>query len=67
MITRRKIRQLERRVRELESVSHTPVDLRPAIREEIRKQTKVGCSNFQFRSGGFCGNCGFHMDQHGPR
>lgn len=25
---------------------------------------KVGCDNYQFRSGEYCGNCGFHVSEH---
>lgn len=28
------------------------------------KPGKSGCNDFQMRSGEFCGNCGFHIDEH---
>jgi hypothetical protein len=42
----------------------TEDDVRRIIREELKRAVKSGCKNFQMRGGMFCGNCGFHYDEH---
>lgn len=32
--------------------------------ERQASRTKAGCKNFQMRGGEFCGNCGYHLEDH---